>query len=90
MTSKAIVIGDQHFKINNIPEVDEYIIKLENIVKSKEPDFIVLLGDMLDQHEKIHSVPLRIKHMNLLIECVKLQKHLLLLVITTCFIILCF
>lgn len=58
MTSKAIVIGDQHFKINNIPEVDEYIIKLENIVKSKKPDFIVLLGDMLDQHEKIHSVPL--------------------------------
>jgi len=58
MTSKAIVIGDQHFKINNIPEVDEYIVKIENLVKNKEPDFIVLLGDMLDQHEKIHSVPL--------------------------------
>jgi len=58
MTSKAIVIGDQHFKINNIPEVEEYISKIEILVKNKEPDFIVLLGDMLDQHEKIHSVPL--------------------------------
>ena len=58
MTSKVIVIGDQHFKINNIPEVEEYISKIEVLVRSKEPDFIVLLGDMLDQHEKIHSVPL--------------------------------
>ena len=58
MTSNAIIIGDQHFKINNIPEVDEYINKIEIIVKNKKPDFIVLLGDMLDQHEKIHTVPL--------------------------------
>lgn len=58
MTSKAIVIGDQHFKINNIPEVEEYIMKIKNIVENKQPDFIILLGDMLDQHEKIHSVPL--------------------------------
>ena len=28
------------------------------LVKEKNPDFIVLLGDMLDQHEKIHTVPL--------------------------------
>lgn len=56
--AKAMVIGDQHFKINNIPEVEEYIIKTEMLVKEKNPDFIVLLGDMLDQHEKIHTVPL--------------------------------
>ena len=57
-TSKAIVIGDQHFKVNNIPEIEEYIMKTEMLVKEKNPDFIVLLGDMLDQHEKIHTVPL--------------------------------
>lgn len=58
MKSKGIIIGDQHFKISNIPEVEEYIEKISNIVKEENPDFIVLLGDMLDQHEKIHTTPL--------------------------------
>lgn len=58
MKSHAIVIGDQHFKINNIPEVEEYIHKIEILVRDRNPDFIVLLGDMLDQHEKIHTSPL--------------------------------
>jgi len=58
MKSKGIIIGDQHFKISNIPEVEEYIEKICNIVKEECPDFIVLLGDMLDQHEKIHTTPL--------------------------------
>ena len=58
MTTKSIIIGDQHFKTNNIPEVELFIQKIEELVKKQEPDFIVLLGDLLDQHEKLHSVPL--------------------------------
>ena len=46
-TTKCVVIGDQHFKISNIPEVEEYIEKIFIIVKQENPDFIVLLGDIL-------------------------------------------
>ena len=43
-----IVIGDIHFKISNISESELYIKKITEIVNQKKPDFIVLLGDILD------------------------------------------
>ena len=55
---KVIVIGDQHFKVDNIEEVDLFISKVEEIIFNIKPDFVVLLGDLLDTHERIHSVPL--------------------------------
>jgi len=55
---KVIVIGDQHFKIDNVEEVDIFISKITILVEEKKPDFIVLLGDLLDTHERIHAVPL--------------------------------
>lgn len=55
---KVIVIGDQHFKIDNVQEVDIFISKITSLIEEKKPDFIVLLGDLLDTHERIHSVPL--------------------------------
>jgi DNA repair exonuclease SbcCD nuclease subunit len=58
MTISVLVIGDQHFKVNNIPEVDEYMNKIEVIALNKNPDFIVLLGDLLDKHEKLHTLAL--------------------------------
>jgi len=55
---KVIIIGDQHFKVDNIEEVDLFISKVEEVVSNIKPDFVVLLGDLLDTHERIHSVPL--------------------------------
>jgi len=55
---KVIVIGDQHFKIDNIEEVDIFISRITNLIQEKQPDFVVLLGDLLDTHERIHSIPL--------------------------------
>ena len=57
MTS-IIAIGDQHFKITNIPDVELFINKITSIVEEKKPDIIVLLGDLLDTHERIHVLPL--------------------------------
>ena len=54
----AIVIGDQHFKVDNIEEVDIFIQKITEAVLENKPDFVVLLGDLLDTHERIHSIPL--------------------------------
>jgi DNA repair exonuclease SbcCD nuclease subunit len=53
-----IVIGDTHFKVNNIPEVELYIKKVTKIVEQKNPDIIVLLGDILDTFEKVNVLPL--------------------------------
>lgn len=57
MTS-ALVIGDQHFKIDNLHLIPKYIQKIGNIIQEKNPTFVVLLGDMLHTHERIHTLPL--------------------------------
>ncbi len=58
LSFKILTIGDCHFKTNNIPECEEYIVKVIDIIKEKELDFIVMLGDLLDTHNIIDTVPL--------------------------------
>jgi DNA repair exonuclease SbcCD nuclease subunit len=55
---KTLVIGDPHFKVNNTNEMDIMSNDIINIAKEKQPDFIVVLGDVLDKHESIHVIPL--------------------------------
>jgi hypothetical protein len=55
---KVIAIGDPHFRTDNIPEVELFIDKLEELVKNENPDFIVILGDVLHTHERLHTIPL--------------------------------
>nr|QBK90209.1 MAG: DNA repair exonuclease [Pithovirus LCPAC102] len=54
----CLTIGDPHFKTKNKKETDEMIEKSIELAKTLNPDFIVILGDVLDTHEKIHVVPL--------------------------------
>ncbi len=53
-----IVIGDPHFQQTNIIEVDMFISRLMELVKNIMPDYIVILGDVLHFHERIHTTPL--------------------------------
>jgi len=55
---KIIVIGDPHFKVDNIIEANLFIEKMVNLVKERQPDLIVILGDVLHEHERIHTIPL--------------------------------
>ena len=55
---KVIAIGDPHFKVKNIPKVEIFIEKLLSLIKKENPDFIVVLGDLLHNHERIHSLVL--------------------------------
>jgi DNA repair exonuclease SbcCD nuclease subunit len=55
MDVKVIIIGDVHIKYDNLPDIDRYINELERVVKAKLPDFIVVLGDILDSHEKVFT-----------------------------------
>ena len=58
MDLKIVAIGDQHFKVDNIEEVNLYIEILTSYLRHSRPDVIILLGDLLDTHERIHTIPL--------------------------------
>ena len=53
-----LAIGDPHFRIDNIPEVEMFIEKIGKLANDKQPDLIICLGDLLHTHERIHTIPL--------------------------------
>lgn len=53
-----IAIGDPHFQTDNISEVCLFIDRLEKFATERHPDLIVILGDILHTHERIHTTPL--------------------------------
>jgi DNA repair exonuclease SbcCD nuclease subunit len=58
MNLKILVIGDNHFTTSNIEETQKFIIKIKDLVLTSNLDFIVVLGDILHEHERIHTLPL--------------------------------
>lgn len=58
MSCSVFVIGDPHFKTQNIKEVDVFVSRVIDKIKEVCPDIIVLLGDLLHDHERIHISPL--------------------------------
>ena len=59
MNSKVIFIGDPHFQITNLIDINIFIPKIEELcLKTENLSFIVIGGDILHNHEKIHTVVL--------------------------------
>jgi DNA repair exonuclease SbcCD nuclease subunit len=54
----AIFIGDPHFQVSNLVEVDMFIEKMEQLALDKRPEFIVIGGDLLHTHERLHTLAL--------------------------------
>ena len=50
----VLTIGDPHFKEKNISEMRVLIQAVVKLAKQLQPDLIVILGDVLDTHEKIN------------------------------------
>lgn len=57
-TITAIAIGDPHFRIDNIAEVDTFIERINTLIQYEKPTYIVCLGDLLHTHERLHTMPL--------------------------------
>lgn len=57
--NKVLLIGDPHFKVSNSLETSQFSKEtLDYVSKNKEKlDYVVILGDTLDTHEKIHVLP---------------------------------
>lgn len=62
MTVTTLCIGDPHIQVTNIPEVDLFIERLINLATEKKPDLIIILGDVLHTHERLHSIALNKAH----------------------------
>ena len=60
--TKFLVIGDPHFKTSNVPESEDFITKCIDLVNNECPDFIIILGDILHEHERLHTIPLNIAY----------------------------
>ena len=55
---RVLVIGDPHFKVDNIPEAKIMCMNICEVAEKAKPDFIVCLGDILHRHANIHVSPL--------------------------------
>jgi DNA repair exonuclease SbcCD nuclease subunit len=55
---RVIAIGDPHFRVENILEVETFMDKMAKLAKTEKPDMIVVLGDLLHTHEKIFTIAL--------------------------------
>jgi len=58
MPVTVLVIGDPHFMYSNIPDVELLIKKLVELAQLKKPDIIIILGDLLHTHERLHTLPM--------------------------------
>ena len=58
MTVTTLFIGDPHFQINNLTDVELFIPKISELIKLKNPDFVVVAGDVLHTHERLHTTVL--------------------------------
>jgi DNA repair exonuclease SbcCD nuclease subunit len=76
---KIFVIGDPHFKSKNALETNEMSNKIYTTIITEKPDFIVVLGDVLDTHETIHVGPL-CRATEFLFQLSKLSAHLFVLI----------
>lgn len=48
-----LVVGDPHFKPNNKLETELLLADVLSIIRTRDVDFVILMGDILDNHEKI-------------------------------------
>ena len=54
----CLVVGDCHFQVNNTLETDMMADKIIGIIKERNPTYVVVLGDVQHQHERLHVAPL--------------------------------
>lgn len=65
----VLFIGDPHFKIKNIEYIPLFISKVLKVINDFKLDFVVVAGDLLDNHDRVDVEPL-----NLAIEFINLLR----------------
>jgi DNA repair exonuclease SbcCD nuclease subunit len=60
MATNVLFIGDPHFKVKNVEFIPKFISRIEEIISLNKIDFIVVAGDLLDNHDRIDVHPLNL------------------------------
>jgi len=55
---KILCIGDPHFRVDNIEETKIFTTNLSKYLDENEIDIVIVMGDVLHTHEKIHTFAL--------------------------------
>jgi DNA repair exonuclease SbcCD nuclease subunit len=58
MSVKIIFIGDPHIQVTNLPEFEIFMKRLIILATEQSPDLIVIAGDLLHNHERLHTLAL--------------------------------
>ena len=60
MTNNAriLFIGDPHFQITNLHEVNLFLPEMKKLAIESRPDVIIIAGDLLHTHERLHTTVL--------------------------------
>ncbi len=58
--STYLLIGDPHFRTNNVDEVRILIKEIKTFLETNQVSFIVIMGDVLHNHEQIHTFALNL------------------------------
>jgi DNA repair exonuclease SbcCD nuclease subunit len=53
---RVLVIGDPHFRISNVRDAKKFTYKIEELIQAQLPDLVVILGDLHNDFERIHSL----------------------------------
>jgi DNA repair exonuclease SbcCD nuclease subunit len=57
-TSTVLFIGDPHFQVSNLQDVNIFIPEVVKLAKERKPDIILVAGDLLHTHERLHTTVL--------------------------------
>lgn len=59
MTKATVLfIGDPHFQVSNITSVELFLERITVLAVEKQPDAIIIAGDLLHNHERLHTIAL--------------------------------
>jgi DNA repair exonuclease SbcCD nuclease subunit len=57
-TTTVLFIGDPHFQISNLADVNLFIPEVVKLATARSPDLILIAGDLLHTHERLHTTVL--------------------------------
>jgi DNA repair exonuclease SbcCD nuclease subunit len=58
MPITILFIGDPHIQVSNLPDVEILMERLINLATERKPDLIIIAGDLLHTHERLHTLAL--------------------------------
>lgn len=58
MSTTVLFIGDPHIQVTNIVEVELFMERLIDLASQNTPDIIIIAGDLLHTHERLHTIAL--------------------------------